>query len=503
MRRGSIPLIIDGMSDLDFDEMKRREKIVINEFDGICPVYEAFYLESLVYAAGSAVEAFERYDVAVEDGTDKAAIVANVHEALAHAASVSRFFWPARDKKGIPPRRAAKLRETFEITDASPLFARELRNALEHFDERLDTFLLGDIVGYIFPGPMVGSANLADDALGHIFRLVDPESETFVLFGTKYPFGPLRDAVATVYHLAASLAGHGGRLDKAYADEEATPKPAKAAGSRPDFRFFARKAVQRAKGELDTGDDSRLPYAALELRLALEALTYDRATVYEDEIPPEQYATWQPRKLMQLLLSIDPSADKTRSIRVGRQGRPDKPASDMQLIGTDEGLSLKIIKDHYDALSAHIHMPTLKQVIEGWSQDSAALRVRCNKVLQAVEKVANAKLFRSSMKVISECNCFRCERPIKRSLPRGAGTLTTKCFECSAPHEVTYGDGEQVIWRPIAQNLKCLSPECGAAFWLFDDDVRPGTSWRCPGCKKQFELALFVQQIPPERAECK
>lgn len=44
--------------------------------------------------------------------------------------------------------------------------------------------------------------------------------------------------------------------------------------------------------------------------MAMEALTYDRAASYKDEFPPDEYETWQPRKVMSVLLEIDPMADK-------------------------------------------------------------------------------------------------------------------------------------------------------------------------------------------------
>jgi hypothetical protein len=108
-----------------------------------------------------------------------------------------------------------KLRAAFSIKESSPLFDRELRNTLEHFDERLDEFLLEDIVGPAFPSPLVGSADLADEQLGHIFRLVDPDAEIFVLLGKKYPFGSSRQAVAELYYNATDLLDNGGRLTPA------------------------------------------------------------------------------------------------------------------------------------------------------------------------------------------------------------------------------------------------------------------------------------------------
>jgi hypothetical protein len=59
--------------------------------------------------------------------------------------------------------------------------------------------------------------------------------------------------------------------------------------------------------------DDRLRYAALELRFAMEAVTYDRALAFRDEISPEEYKTWQPRKLMQILHDIDPTVGKSTS----------------------------------------------------------------------------------------------------------------------------------------------------------------------------------------------
>lgn len=56
-----------------------------------------------------------------------------------------------------------------------------------------------------------------------------------------------------------------------------------------NYRNQARKSLERANEKLGTGNDEDLKYVALELRMALEALTYDRALAYKDEFPPEEY----------------------------------------------------------------------------------------------------------------------------------------------------------------------------------------------------------------------
>ena len=188
------------------EERREREKYVINQSDGILPMYEAFYIEALTYCAGRARSAFQRFDQALAEGRDPATIVATAHEALTHVAALSRYFWPAREKP-LHLARARKLRKAFDIDDRSPLADRGLRNALEHFDERLDTFLLQDLVGYLFPGPLVGAASLSEDALGQIFRLVDPAAQIFVLVGQEYEFGPMRGAVDDILEKLAPCEG--------------------------------------------------------------------------------------------------------------------------------------------------------------------------------------------------------------------------------------------------------------------------------------------------------
>jgi hypothetical protein len=196
---------------LSDQERARREALVVNEYQGILSYCEAFYLESIAYTVGRAVSAFIRFDEAVSKKSGNEHVVAAVQEALTHVAALSRFFWPVR-KTALSNARGKRLREAFGVTDESPLQSRELRNALEHFDERLDEFLLEDHVGYFFPGAMVDDASLSEESIGHIFRLVDPETSKFVLLGTAYSFGELRLVAERIQSIAEKRSETGGRL---------------------------------------------------------------------------------------------------------------------------------------------------------------------------------------------------------------------------------------------------------------------------------------------------
>ena len=58
-----------------------------------------------------------------------------------------------------------------------------------------------------------------------------------------------------------------------------------------NYRGKSREHLKAASEQLETGSDSALKYAALELRMAMEAITYDRALAFKEEFPTEEYDT--------------------------------------------------------------------------------------------------------------------------------------------------------------------------------------------------------------------
>jgi len=182
---------------LDDDELTRRAQIIANDYAGIFPMHLAFYARSILFAASRAIQAFGRFEESVAAADDSEA-VSSLHEALTHSAALSRFFWPSglggKSRpvlKKLADARASRLRMLYALDEQSALRDRNLRDALEHFDERLDRYLLGLEAGYIFPDPMLGTIHLAQDPVGHIFKLVDPSERVFVLLGQSYSYGHL------------------------------------------------------------------------------------------------------------------------------------------------------------------------------------------------------------------------------------------------------------------------------------------------------------------------
>jgi hypothetical protein len=135
-------------------------------------------------------------------------VLNNLQNIVAQGAALSRYFWPAR--KGHEGR-AELLRSALGVTEESVLKSRDLRNAIEHFDEELDNYLSGGIVGYIIP-QYVGPLSQGDGVPCHIFRAYYTDRSIFELLGKQYEIEPIAEEIARIHCRLESCSVKGGRL---------------------------------------------------------------------------------------------------------------------------------------------------------------------------------------------------------------------------------------------------------------------------------------------------
>lgn len=260
----------------------------------------------------------------------------------------------------------------------------------------------------------------------------------------------------------------------------------------PNFRHLAREALARARTELASEESSRLKFAALELRMAIESVTYERAQSYKEEIPPSEYRTWQPKKLMQVLVDIEPSADKGSSIAFGIEEVPGVAAKEMTWLGAESVFDSKAIKAHYDALGSYLHMPTLKQLEEVGEPDLSKLRARCTTIIDLLEKVLGSKVFNINFGTFSTIKCANsdCNQTIRKRIPSGTAALAAACHACGMSYEVSTGPGDQCTWRPILEAVQCPGVECSQVFKVSPSELQPGRRLRCDTCSGLFQIGL-------------
>ena len=221
-RRGSVVTLGAQASKRD-----RMEKNDANEDYGIWSPYEAFYLASLLYCTRSALRSATqvrnrlRRDGGVVPESHQwhvgAHTILNAVQNIAiQGAALSRFFWPSRDHE--PHRsRAASLRVGFGIGEDSPLRDRGLRNQMEHFDEELDRFCGGPVVGDICPeyvGPFPGES----DVPRHVFRAYYTDQAVFEVLSCRHSMQPIVDEITTLDERLRICCNAGYRIPKTRAE---------------------------------------------------------------------------------------------------------------------------------------------------------------------------------------------------------------------------------------------------------------------------------------------
>lgn len=269
-----------------------------------------------------------------------------------------------------------------------------------------------------------------------------------------------------------------------------------------DYRNEARRQLQRANDELTSIDVQRLKYAALELREAMESLTYDRALAYKDDFPPSEYETWQPKKVMQVLLEIDPNADKDSSLAFGIEPGLGQAPETMQFLGTEKVLNMKVLKKNYDALGSYLHVQSMKQRRAGVTIDYVAMRKRCEEIATFIGEVLKSRVFNSTLGNYAVMDCYRCNKPIRKKWPDGKTKVKATCFECGADYIVEdMGDG-QCRWEGDRVDLACAKPECGAIVNPFRSEIAQGSGWNCRDCggRNELQLAIFYLSRKGETA---
>lgn len=147
-----------------------------------------------------------------------AEVFRQTHSFLTHASNVSRLFWPPKlnRKRGesnedykqrvqFTRERGTKLRALFAITEQSPLKSRDLRDHLEHYDERLDHWsntsqhrnICSDTIGP--PNAIVGLAPT------DMMRWFDPTTNSFLFRGESYALQPLATEISILPEKADAL----------------------------------------------------------------------------------------------------------------------------------------------------------------------------------------------------------------------------------------------------------------------------------------------------------
>ncbi len=177
-----------------------------DKHDVIASIHEAFYIQAMLFSCRSALTSVSAVDSIIKtskslrsiEGIKPQVLLDHVQNIILQGAALARYFCPARSgKHELHKRRGELLRRLLNIAEDGALLNRDMRNAVEHFDERLDNFLRTDPVGH-FLMQHVGFED-KNSVPTHFFRAFFIDSGTFEVLGQRVSLQPLVDDIVRLH----------------------------------------------------------------------------------------------------------------------------------------------------------------------------------------------------------------------------------------------------------------------------------------------------------------
>lgn len=261
---------------------------------------------------------------------------------------------------------------------------------------------------------------------------------------------------------------------------------------------------------LENEDSRQIRYAALECRLALEEICYDRLSLAHKYIPIEKVRAWQPPQLLKFLFNeVEPSLlggsklsiSKTPTDSLRELSRKDYEAIEWVEVGEQSTLDVgKISKLNYK-ISGHLHSKMPSEKGHNVSVDSEKLKRHINEVVDELERLSNGKIdfFWPQDTRSFECLCGEDIVRTKHSLENAKviTCLSSSCRITYAPQLTTKG---YELLRRVA-TINC--PHCGCSIPQEFTDLEKlsiGSEWatECSSCKGKLKLTPAFNVLKAE-----
>lgn len=175
--------------------------------------------------------------------------------------------------------------------------------------------------------------------------------------------------------------------------------------------------IKTIEGLVEEGTPSSLTYAALECRLAIEQVCYDRLRIAHDYISQSDLGRWQPRDIItRLIQDVDPHVAETLTLSISTTPTRDAEytASDFAghdyvEVGTQVGFDARLLGKLWNALGSflHVKIPTSRSDDVAAYGNLDAIRDKCNAVLIELRRLAQGTLIMNGVgeEVSFTCKC--------------------------------------------------------------------------------------------------
>jgi hypothetical protein len=222
---------------------------------------------------------------------------------------------------------------------------------------------------------------------------------------------------------------------------------------------------------LEENTESSVTYAALECRLAIERVCYERLRLAHDYISHDDLRKWQPRDIVKTLIQeVDKHAATTRTISFS----PDVPsentpegfkALDWKPLGTQIGFNPSKFGALWNGLAnlaLHIEIPTSKDTTVKQYGDMQAIAAKVKEALAEIKKISEGTLMFT-----------------------GIGEEVTFDCVCGSKNK------RRVELLKDGQTINCINPNCDESYDYIQSDVsfgRRAFEIFCRACDKSHDV---------------
>lgn len=244
------------------------------------------------------------------------------------------------------------------------------------------------------------------------------------------------------------------------------------------------KRIKLINSLLEQDTEQSLTYAALESRLTLEYLCYEKFKLYFSYLSKSDLKSWLPKNIIeQLSDEVDDNVSKELSISISDEkidGRPPKTKEEFESIkytplGNQSELKVKKLHQLWHGVSnvaLHIPVPSISSGNLNIYGDKDNIRKKVSDVVSFLSGIKGNLLMGGSFGEEYGFNCFACDTKIKRPIK----SLQNKTV------------------------LSCINPKCQESYVIQKDKndefevIRAIIKFSCSGCNEDLEVPIRVFQ---------
>lgn len=246
--------------------------------------------------------------------------------------------------------------------------------------------------------------------------------------------------------------------------------------------------LAKAKELVQLGDADSLRYAALELRICMEHLTYQKLRAYENVVPADIQAIWQPPQAVRALLQFEPNADKSVEIRFGLEDVPGMPAKEMHPLGTHSALGIGWLRKHYNKLGGYLHAASTQSERKIADLDTVAY---LQEVIQDLEAPVASTILGASFRAVWSVMCTQCGKPVAGNaevLKKGGLAV---CFTpgCNTEYIASEQLDGTIVFKALLVHFPCA--RCKHDIAIQPKKLDEGARFQCPACNQRHVITGY------------